>query len=92
MIARLNHELAQRKALCLEQEQLQGRKAQLHESNEEKSNFLAGLLSKLKGVEEATMPVAKALGSLMTNFNYIAIWFYVAMSLGVYGLFSGCLQ
>ena len=39
-----------------------------------------------------TMPVAKAMKSLITNFNYLAIWFYVAMSLAVYGLFSAALE
>jgi len=67
MVQRLQFELEQRKSLCSQIDQLKEKKNGLILSNESKSSFLSSLLSKLKGLEDATMPVQEHLGLKTTR-------------------------
>jgi len=61
MLSRLKFELAERQRLCGELDELRAKKDEQSATNDAKSNFMGGLLSKLKGIEEATLPIQQEL-------------------------------
>jgi len=62
MLNRLTFELEERKRLSAELDDLKTKKKAIIDANEAKTNFMSSLLSKLKGLEEATVPIQKHLG------------------------------
>jgi len=43
-------------------------------------------------IKNKKMSAGKSISTLMTNWNYLPIFLFVANNLGIYGLFSGALE
>jgi len=63
MLNRLAYELQERKRLCQQLDALKAKKSTLTGSNGSKKEFVGGLVSKLKGLEEAAKPLQENLMS-----------------------------